>query len=132
MKYYQKTIWQIIIISIWINIAETIRWILFAKPYFIKHFQNRNIEPPGGPLYLTIWLVWGIILALIIIIISKKFSLLKSSLIIWFTTFSGIWIMLFNLNVVTVPILFILMAFCFIEIFIGVLISKYFHNKEKI
>lgn len=129
MKNYIKTIWQIIIISIWITIAETLRWILFAKPYFIKHFQNRNIEPPGGPLYLTIWWVWGILLSLIIIIVSKKFSLLKSSLIIWFTTFSGIWIMLFNLKVVSVPILLILMTFCFIEIFIGALISKNFYNK---
>ncbi len=129
MKNYIKTIWQIIIISIWITIAETLRWILFAKPYFIKHFQNRNIEPPGGPLYLTIWLVWGILLSLIIIIVSKKFSLLKSSLIIWFTTFSGIWIILFNLKVVSVPILLILMTFCFIEIFIGALISKNFYNK---
>ena len=51
MKYYQKAIWQIIIISIWINLAETLRWMLFAKPYFIEHFQNRNIEPPGKDHY---------------------------------------------------------------------------------
>ncbi len=132
MKNYISTIWQIIIISIWINLAETLRWILFAKPYFINHFQNRNIEPPGGPLYLIIWIVWGILLSLIIFIISKKFSLLKSTLIIWFAVFSGIWIMLFNLKVITIPILLILMSFCFMEIFIGTLISKNFHNKEQI
>ena len=129
MKNYIKTIWLVIIISIWINIAETLRWILFAKPYFIKHFINRNIEPPGGALYLIIWFVWGILISVIIFFISKKFSLLKSTLIIWFAVFSGIWIMLFNLNVITVPILLILMSFCFVEILIGVLISKHFYNK---
>ena len=129
MKNYIKTIWLVIIIIIWINIAETLRWILFAKPYFIKHFQNRNIEPPGGPFYLIIWFVWGILISVIIFNISKKFSLLNSTLIIWFTVFSGIWIMLFNLKVITISILLILMSFCFIEILIGVLISKHFYNK---
>lgn len=129
MKNYIKTIWLVIIISIWINAAETIRWILFAKPYFLKYFQNRNIEPPGGLLYLIIWLVWGILISVIIFNISKKFSLLKSTLIIWFAVFSGIWIMLFNLKVITIPVLLILMSFCFIEILIGVLISKHFYNK---
>ncbi len=129
MKNYIKTIWLVIIISIWINAAETIRWILFAKPYFLKYFQNRNIEPPGGLLYLIIWLVWGILISVIIFNISKKFSLLKSTLIIWFAVFSGIWIMLFNLKVITIPVLLILMSFCFIAILIGVLISKHFYNK---
>ena len=129
MKNYIKTIWLVIIIIIWINIAETLRWVLFEKPYFIKHFINRNIEPPGGPLYIIIWFVWGILISVIIFNISKKFSLLKSTLIIWFTIFSGIWIMLFNLKVITISILLILMSFCFIEILIGVLISKHFYKK---
>lgn len=131
MKDFNKMIWQIIIISIWINVAETVRWILFAKPYFLRHFQNMNIEPPGGPLYLIIWIVWGVFLSIIIFIISKKYSLLKTSGIIWFTAYSGIWIMLFNLSVVTIPILLVIMSFCFIEIFIGTLISKYFHKNVK-
>jgi hypothetical protein len=129
MKNHIKMIWLVIIISIWINAAETIRWILFAKPYFIKHFQDRNIEPPGGPLYLIIWFLWGILISVIIFNISKKFSLLNSTLIIWFAVFSGIWIMLLNLKVITIPILLILMSICFIEILIGVLISKHFYNK---
>ena len=131
MKDYKKAIWQVIILSIWINLAETIRWIVFAKPYFVSHFQNMNIEPPSGPVYLIIWFVWGILLALYIYIISLKFSTIKATLIIWLSVYSGIWIMLFNLKLVTFPILLAIAAFCFIEIFIGTLISRYFHKGIK-
>jgi hypothetical protein len=131
MKDHKKAIWQVIILSIWINAAETIRWIVFAKPYFISHYQKMNIEPPSGPLYLIIWFVWGVLLALLIYIISRKFSLIETTIIIWLSVYSGIWIMLFNLSLVTFQILFAIAAFCFIEIFIGSLISKYFHNQVK-
>jgi hypothetical protein len=131
MKDYKKTIWQVIILSIWINLAETIRWIAFAKPYFVNHFQNMNIEPPSGPVYLIIWFVWGILLALYIYIISLKFSTVKATFIIWLSVYSGIWIMLFNLRLVSYPILLAIAAFCFIEIFIGALICKYFHKRIK-
>ena len=131
MKYYKKAIWQVIILSIWINVAETIRWIVFAKPYFISQYQKMNIEPPSGPLYLIIWFAWGVLLALLIYIISRKFSLIETTIIIWLSVYSGIWIMLFNLSLVTFPILFTIAAFCFIEIFVGSLISKYFHNQIK-
>ena len=43
MKDFKKAIWQVIILSIWINLAETIRWIAFSKPYFVSHTQNMNI-----------------------------------------------------------------------------------------
>jgi hypothetical protein len=131
MKDYKKAIWHVIILSIWINLAETIRWIAFAKPYFVSHYQNMNIEPPSGPLYLIIWFVWGVLLALFIYIISPKFSFVKTIFIIWLSVYSGIWIMLFNLSLVTFPILLTIAAFCFIEIFIGTLISKYFHKPNK-
>jgi hypothetical protein len=131
MKNYKKAIWQVIILSIWINLAETIRWIAFAKPYFVSHFQNMNIEPPSGPVYLIIWFVWGILLAIYIYIISLKFSTIKATLIIWLSVYSGIWIMLFNLKLVTFPILLAIAAFCFIEIIIGTLISRYFHKGIK-
>jgi len=131
MKDYRKAIWQVIILSIWINLAETIRWMAFTKPYFVSHYQNMNIEPPGGPLYLIIWFVWGVLLALLIYLISQKFSYVKATFIIWLSVFSGIWIMLFNLRLVTLPVLLAIAAFCFIEIFIGTLISKYIQNRFK-
>ena len=131
MKDFKKAIWQVIILSIWINLAETIRWIAFSKPYFVNHTQNMNIEQPSGPLYLIIWFVWGVLLALLIYIISRKFSFIETTIIIWLSVYSGIWIMLFNQSLVTFPILIAIAAFCFIEIFVGSLISKYFHNQIK-
>jgi len=131
MKNHKKAIWPVVILSIWINVAETIRWMVFAKPYFVSHYQKMNIEPPGGPLYLIIWIVWGVLLAILIYIISRKFSWIETTIMVWLSVFSGMWIMLFNQSLVTFPVLLTLAAFCFIEILIAVLIAKSFQTRLK-
>jgi hypothetical protein len=131
MKDYKKAIWQIIIVSIWINIAETLRWVFFTKDYFIKHYQDMNLVLPFGPLYLVLWLIWGILLSVMIFIISKKFTILQTTFIIWLMAFFMVWITLFNMNALPVSILWLVVPLSFISILVGVLISKYFHNKVK-
>jgi len=131
MKDYKKAIWQIIIVSIWINIAETLRWVFFTKDYFIKHYQNMHLVLPFGPLYLVLWLIWGILLSVMIFIISKKFTILQTTFIIWLMAFFMVWITLFNMNALPVSILWLVVPLSFISILVGVLISKYFHNKVK-
>ena len=72
MKNYKKSIWKILIVSLWINIFETLRWLLFAKPDIDMHFKTANLVLPSEPLNNILWLIWGIIIAVMIFIISKK------------------------------------------------------------
>ncbi len=132
MKNYKKSIWQILIVSLWINIFETLRWLLFAKPDIDMHFRTANLVLPNEPLNNILWLIWGIIIAVMIFIISKKYKALQTTFIVWITVYVMHWIALWNMAVLPINILWLAVPLTFINVLIGVLICKYFHNKEEI
>ena len=132
MKYYKKTVWQIFVVSIWINIFETLRWILFAKPDIDIHFKAANLVLPNEPINNILWLIWGIIIAVMIFIISKKFKVLPTTFMVWITVYIMHWIALWNMAVLPINILWLAVPLTFINVLVGALICKYFHNKEKI
>jgi len=132
MKIYFKTIWQIFLVSLWINISESLRWILFSKPHIDKHYNTLNLVLPNEPINNIIWLIWGIIMAAMIFIISKKFTLLQTTFIIWVTVFVMHWFALWNSAVFPAQILWLVIPLSFINVLVGTLISMYFHKKAKI
>ena len=132
MKNYQKAIWQILIVSIWINIFETLRWILFAKPEIDMHFKAANLVLPNEPINNLLWLIWGIIIAVMIFIVSKKFKVLQTTFIVWITVYVMHWIALWNMAVLPINILWLAVPLTFINVLAGALISKYFQSNEKL
>jgi hypothetical protein len=132
MKNYQKAIWQILLVSLWINIIETLRWILFAKPDIDMHFKAANLVLPNEPINNLLWLIWGIIIAVMIFIVSKKFKVLQTTFIVWITVYVMHWIALWNMAVLPINILWLAVPLTFINVLVGALISRYFHNKEQI
>lgn len=132
MKNYQKAIWQILLVSIWINIIETLRWMLFAKPEIDMHFKAANLVLPNESINNILWLIWGIIIAVMIFIVSKKFKVLQTTFIVWITVYVMHWIALWNFAVLPTNILWLAVPLTFINVLVGALISKYFHNKEKL
>lgn len=132
MANFKKAIWQILVVSIWINIFETLRWILFAKPEIDMHFKAANLLLPNEPINNILWLIWGIIIAVMIFTISKKFKVLQTTIIVWITVYVMHWIALWNMAVLPLNILWLAVPLTFINVLVGALISKYFQSKEKI
>jgi len=130
MANFRKSIWQIVIVSIWINVSETLRWVLFSKPHLDSHYKSINIILPDNPINNVLWLIWGIIIAVMIFILSKKYTLVQTTFIIWVTVFVMHWIALWNSAVFPASILWVVVPLSFIEIFIGALICKRFLSNE--
>ena len=130
MKNYKKAIWQILLVSLWINIFESLRWVIFAKPDIEMYFKVANHVLPNQPINNILWMVWGVIIAIMIFIISKRFKLLQTTFIVWITVYVMHWIALWNMAVLPIKILFLAIPLTFINVLVGVLISKYFHNKK--
>jgi hypothetical protein len=126
MANIKKTIWQILLVSIWINVSETLRWMLFSKPYINKHYQTINLVLPNEPINGIIWLIWGIIIAVMIFIISKKFTVLQTTFIIWVIVFVMHWFALWNFAVLPINILWLVVPLSLIEVYVGALICKKF------
>jgi hypothetical protein len=132
MANFKKAIWQILIVSLWINIFESLRWILFAKPDIDMHFKAANLVLPNGPINNILWLVWGIIIAVMIFIISKKYKVLQTTFIVWVTVYVMLWIALWNFAVLPIKILLLAVPLTFINVLVGALICNRFIAKEVI
>jgi len=132
MENLKKAIWKILLVSIWINIFETLRWMLFAKPEIDMHFNAANLILPNEPINNLLWLIWGIIIAVMIFIVSKKFKVLQTTFIVWITVYVMHWIALWNMAVLPINILWLAVPLTFINVLVGALISKYFQSNEKL
>ncbi len=132
MTNFKRVIWQILLVSLWINIFETLRWVLFARPDIDKHFKAANLVLPNGPINNILWLIWGIIIAVMIFIISKKFKVLQTTFIVWITVYVMQWIALWNMAVLPIKVLWLAVPLTFINVLVGALICAKFIRKENI
>lgn len=130
MVNFKKVIWPILLVSLWVNIFETLRWISFAKPEIDMHFKAANLILPNEPINNILWLIWGIIIAVIIFIISKKFKVLQTTFVVWIIVYVTHWIALWNFSVLPISVLWLAVPLTFINVFVGALICSKFQSTE--
>jgi hypothetical protein len=132
MSNFKKAFWQVLLVSLWVNIFETLRWMLFAKPDIDIHFKAANLVLPNEPVNNILWLIWGIIIAVMIFIISKKFKVLQTTFIVWIIVYVMHWIALWNMAVLPINVLWLAVPLNFINVLVGALICNRFLRKENI
>ncbi len=128
MKYFKNTILPILIVGIWINISEIIRWELLIKSFWVKHYVGINLVFPNDPINGIIWVLWGFLIAIVIYILSKIFTVLQTTLLSWFVVFVSLWIVLWNINMLPKNILWYVVPLSFFEVFVGAFLSKKLNN----
>jgi len=128
MEKIKKVILPILIIGIWINISETLRWLLIVEKYWIDHYQNLNLVFPTGPLTGIIWMTWGFGFATVIFLLSKKFPVIQTTFLSWFAVFALMWIVLWAIEILPLQILWIVLPLSLFEAFVGSLICKKITN----
>ena len=124
MTYFEKTILPIILIGLWINISITIGWMLILEGYWIEKYQSLNLVFPTGLINNITWMIWGFMLATIIFIISKKFSLWQTTFLAWFVAFIMMWVIVWNVGILPTGMLLFNIPNTLFITFIGALICK--------
>jgi hypothetical protein len=119
-----KSPWQVLLLAVWINLSETVRWVLCSQPKFETLYRNMGRELPNGPINGILWMIWGVLIACLVFILSKKFTLFQTTIITWVTVFVMIWIALWNYAILPLDILLVAAPLSLFEIFIAALISK--------
>lgn len=122
-----RPVWHVLLLSVWINISETARWVLYSKPKFETHYRSLGLELPNTLVNGILWMIWGIIIAFIVFVLSPKFSLLQTTIITWLAVFVLIWIVLWNYAVLPLDLLLVAAPLSLIEIFIAAMISRQLH-----
>ena len=103
---------------------------VICKTRYDIHFKAANLVLPNEPINNILWLIWGIIIAVMIFIISKKFKVLQTTFIVWIIVYVMHWIALWNMAVLPINILLLAVPLTFINVLVGALISNRFISKE--
>ena len=83
MKLGRRNIATIVLTGMWINASEFFRNQILLIDNWVDHFQALGMEFPSTPLNAIVWVIWGFIFAVMIYILSDRFSLLETSLVSW-------------------------------------------------
>ena len=124
-----KTGWQILLVAIWINFSVTVRWMLFAKPRFDAFYKGIGLEYPNTLVINLLWVLWGVLAAVVIVFLSRKFTMLHAFVLSWLAVFAMHWIALWNFAVLPLDLLWIAVPWSLFEFFVAVLIANKLHSR---
>jgi hypothetical protein len=120
----KKTIIPILLATIWISISEFVRNELLLKSFWVDHYQKLGLVFPSEPINGAVWGLWSLLFAISIFIVSKKFSLIETTLLSWFFGFVLMWVVIGNLNVLPYGILLYAIPLSLLEAFVAALIIR--------
>ncbi len=119
-----KPVWQVLVLAVWINLAETVRWMAYTKPRFDALYQSKGLELPNGPINGILWMAWGVTIAFIVFMLARKFTLLQTTLLAWLGAFLLVWIVLWNSAVLPVEILPVVAPLSLVTVLVAAFIAK--------
>lgn len=131
MKNVKRILVPIFIVGLWINISETIRWIFLIEPYWIEKYKQLNIVFPDETINMIVWMIWGFFFATTIFIMSRKFSLLQTTIFSWFVAFAMMWVVVWNVGVLPTGMLWFNVPLSLLEAFVGAYICTRFFKVGK-
>ena len=114
-----RRVLAILLCGIWVNASEFFRNEILLKADWVRHYRSLGLVFPSEPVNSALWIVWGFLFALVIFFITRRFNLWQSALLSWLTAFVLMWFVLFNLNVLPVPILVFAVPLSLIEAGLG-------------
>jgi predicted neutral ceramidase superfamily lipid hydrolase len=130
MNLQSRRIIAVILTGIWVNVSEFFRNEILLKKYWVDHYQSLGMTFPAQPQNGMIWVAWGFLFAIAIYVISRKFSLIQTTLVSWFMAFVMMWVVTWNLNILPSAILISAIPLSLLEAFIGSYICmKIFPNE---
>ena len=131
MKFF-KQILAILAATVWISLSEFIRNQFLLKSYWVSHYQSLGLTFPSEPINGAIWGIWSLLFALAIYVLTKKFTLLQTTLLAWFTGFVLMWVVTGNLGVLPYGILVYAFPLSLIEAFFAALIIQKLSFEKKV
>jgi hypothetical protein len=122
MKLQLHGIGAVILAGLWINASEFLRNEVFLLSFWTGQYKSLGLIFPNDPVNGILWMVWGVLYAVAIYLISRKFTLVQTTFLSWFVGFVLMWITLANLNVLPIAMLPYAVPLSLLESFVGALI----------
>jgi len=124
MNQLKNTILPVFLATIWISLSEFVRNQFILKAYWTEHYEKLGLVFPDKPINGALWGIWSLLFAISVFIIAKKFTLIQTTLLAWFTGFVFMWVVIGNLGVLPFGLLYFAIPLSILEAFLAALIIK--------
>ncbi len=81
MNHTFRGILAVALTGIWVNASEFVRNEVLLKTYWVDHYRSLRMTFPSEPQNGMMWIAWGLLFAIAIYFISRKFNLIQTTLI---------------------------------------------------
>jgi hypothetical protein len=122
VTFFRNAILPILAATVWISVSEFVRNQLLLDAYWVEHYQDLGLVFPSEPVNGAVWGLWSLLFAIAVFIMSRRFSLLETTLLAWFVGFVLMWVVLWNMDVLPVGILLFAVPLSLLEAFVAALI----------
>lgn len=113
----KKNIRAVLLAWLWIGFSEFLRNQALGHSWWVEQYQSLGIVFPERPINGVVWMVWSLFFAGVIFIVLTKFTVIQTTLILWFIAFIMMWVVLANLGVLPYKLLIIAVPLSFIEVY---------------
>ena len=124
MTSTMRPVWQIAVLAVWVNLAETVRWVLYSKSRFEAVYRSFGVELPNEPVNGILWMLWGVMIAWIVYALSRRFTLLQTTLITWLAVFVSVWIALWNFALLPLGMLPVVAPLSLLTVYVAALVAQ--------
>lgn len=125
----KKTILPVLLATIWISVSEFVRNSFLLHSFWVDHYSGMNLVFPEQPANGAVWGLWSLCFATTIYVLSKKFSLLQTSILAWIIGFVLMWLVIGNMGVLPFGILPLAVPLSFLEAFLASFIIHKFQTQ---
>lgn len=124
MKLLRYTIIPVLAGAVWISLSEFARNEFLVKSYWVDHYKAQGLLFPSEPVNGMVWGLWSLLFAVVIYIVAKKFTLIKTFLLSWLAGFVLMWVVIGNLGVLPYGLLYYAVPLSLLEAFVAAYIIK--------
>ena len=100
-----KRILAILAATVWISVSEFVRNQFLLQSHWVGHYRSMGLSFPSEPINGALWGLWSLVFAGVIYTISRRFSIIHTSILSWVLGFVMMWIVIGNLGVLPTSIL---------------------------
>jgi hypothetical protein len=115
-KIMKNTLLRVFSAGIWISLSEFLRNEILFKAYWVGHFYSLGLRFETLPINGALWIAWSFSLAYLVFRLLQRFSLLEAVSLAWLPAFAMMWISLYNLQVMPVPLLLFAVPLSILEV----------------
>ncbi|MBM9576548.1 hypothetical protein JWG45_05205 [Leptospira sp. 201903070] len=121
---FRKYFVPVLTTTLWIAVSEFIRNEILFKSYWVMHYESKGLRFPSEPINGTFWVLWSFLFAIVLFVLSRKFTLLETFLFGWFIVFVLMWIVVWNLGMLPLALLIYAVPLSLLEVFLGAAFVK--------